>query len=104
MVLSHIEQSRSVRPSSVLTAYLLFSALLDGPQVRTLYLQHDNGAIAAVLLATVGLKLALLLLDSLEKKAYLTLEYQRLSPESLGGILNRSFMWWLNGLKRVLET
>lgn len=35
--LSHLEQHRSVKPSTLISLYLAFSAGLDIPQARTLY-------------------------------------------------------------------
>ncbi|KAB8246728.1 P-loop containing nucleoside triphosphate hydrolase protein [Aspergillus flavus] len=40
----------------------------------------------------------MVLFESLGKQKYLTGPYQGLPPESTSGIVNRSFMWWLNRL------
>ncbi|KAB8272693.1 P-loop containing nucleoside triphosphate hydrolase protein [Aspergillus minisclerotigenes] len=40
----------------------------------------------------------MVLFESLGKQKYLTGPYQDLPPESTSGIVNRSFMWWLNRL------
>ncbi|RDW80919.1 hypothetical protein BP5796_05617 [Coleophoma crateriformis] len=47
---------------------------------------------------SLSMKFLLLVLESQSKKAILKPKYRKLSPESTSGILNRSFMWWLNGL------
>jgi len=43
-------------------------------------------------------KFVLLLLESSEKRTYLNPEYQNLPLETTSGIINRSFLWWINGL------
>ncbi|KAH7319081.1 putative ATP-binding cassette transporter [Rhexocercosporidium sp. MPI-PUGE-AT-0058] len=96
--LSYLEHVRSIKPSSVLTVFLLLSILLDLPQARTLYLQHDKNAIAALFSAIIGLKLVLLLLEVQNKRSYLRNPYKSLGREPTSGILNRSFFWWINGL------
>ena len=45
-----------------------------------------------------ALKLLLLVLEVQSKLSYLKPQYQGLSPESTSGIINRSFLWWLNGI------
>lgn len=99
LLLSWTEDTRSVRPSSLLSAYLLLSSLFDISQVRTLWnLQDKNKPIAIAFTASVGLKGIFLLLESIGKRRYLHGEYRGLPPESTSGILNRSFMWWINRL------
>ncbi|KAG9241723.1 hypothetical protein BJ878DRAFT_519140 [Calycina marina] len=88
--LSYFEQVRSIKSSSVLTVFLLLSILLDLPQTRTLYLQHDKNAVAALLSAIIGLKLVLLLLEVQNKRSYLRNTYKILGREPTSGILNRS--------------
>lgn len=98
VALSHLEHTRSIRPSSLLNVYLLLSIVLDLAQTRTLWLRHDQTSISAVFSAIIGIKLALLLLESQAKRSYLKPIYQQLSPEATSGIFSRSFFWWLNGL------
>jgi ATP-binding cassette subfamily C (CFTR/MRP) protein 1 len=96
--LSYFEHVRSIQPSSILTVFLLLSILLDLPQTRTLYLQHDKNVIAALFSAIMGFKLVLLLLEVQNKRSYLRNPYISLGREPTSGILNRSFFWWINGL------
>ncbi len=98
LCLSWAEDSRSVRPSVVLTVYLLFTLLLDFAQARTLWLQGANTAIAAVFSASIALKLVLLVLESQSKRSFLTPSHRDLPPESTSGVLSRGVLWWLNGL------
>ncbi|PWY72973.1 multidrug resistance-associated protein [Aspergillus heteromorphus CBS 117.55] len=98
VVLSWMEDERSARPSSILNIYLLLTLLFDIAQARTLWLSHTNNLIPVLFTASVAAKAAMLLLEALEKRRYLTSKYQDLPPESTSGIVNRSFMWWLNRL------
>lgn len=98
LLLSSLEHSRTLQPSIVLNLYLPVSLAFDAVQVRTLYLRNGTETIAALSAATVGIKLCLLFLESLNKRRYLKLPYREFSPETLSGIINRSFFWWLNPL------
>lgn len=95
--LSYVEDIKSTRPSSLLTVYLLLSILFDATQIRTLWLTH-RVAIAAVQSAVLGTKIAMLLLENREKTSYLKFPYKEYPPEATCGIVNLSFVWWLNRL------
>ncbi|KAJ5633110.1 ABC transporterintegral membrane type 1 [Penicillium lividum] len=95
--LSYVEDIKSTRPSFLLTVYLLLSILFDATQVRTLWLTH-RVAIAAVQSAVLGTKIAMLLLENREKTSYLKSPYKEYPPEATCGIVNLSFVWWLNRL------
>jgi ATP-binding cassette, subfamily C (CFTR/MRP), member 1 len=96
--LSYLEHSRSVRPSTVLEVYLLFSSLFELPQVRTLFLIDFGSPLSAILIADICCKVTLLALEGQRKTSYLRSQYQPLSLESLSGIIDRSLLWWLNGV------
>jgi ATP-binding cassette, subfamily C (CFTR/MRP), member 1 len=100
VLLSWIEDSRSVKPSSLLSIYLLLTLLFDASQVRTLWLfQRERSESINILFSiSLGLKTLFLVLETKEKRAYLETKYQDLPPESTSGLINRSFMWWLNRL------
>ncbi|OOO06299.1 ABC transporter transmembrane region [Aspergillus oryzae] len=98
VVLSWVEDERSVRPSSLLAIYLLFTLLFDVVQTRTLWLSPGNLLVPSLFTASVAAKTVMVLFESLGKQKYLTGPYQGLPPESTSGIVNRSFMWWLNRL------
>ncbi|KAJ5660981.1 ABC transporter integral membrane type 1 [Penicillium longicatenatum] len=95
--LSCVEDTKSTSPSSLLTIYLLFSILFDATQVRTLWFTH-RVSIAAVQSAVLGIKIAMLLLENREKTSYLKSPYKEYPPEATRGIVNLSFVWWLNRL------
>ncbi|EED13629.1 ATP-binding cassette transporter, putative [Talaromyces stipitatus ATCC 10500] len=99
VALSWIEDVRSVKPSSLLNTYLLFTLLFDLVQVRTLWLQGiQTTSIPAAYTAAVALKTVFLLLEMLGKRRYLKPAYRDLPPESTSGVINRSVMWWINDL------
>lgn len=88
-----MEDERSVRPSSLLTIYLILTLLFDIVQTRTLWLSRTRSLIPSLFTASVTAKMTMLLLESLGKQKYLTGTYRDLPPESTSGILNRSFLW-----------
>lgn len=99
VALSCLEDSRSIRPSTTTSTYLLITILLDLPQARTLWLQRGSVSIAVLFSVNIGCKLALLSLESRSKRRYLVTAGKWLyPPESVSGVINRSLMWWLNQL------
>ena len=106
--LSYMEHVRSVRPSLVINAYLFLTLPLDFAQVRTLWLRHADVAVAASFTSASAIKLALLVIEAVEKGRILLPNYRSNSPESTTGIYSRSLFWWLNplfllGHRRVLS-
>jgi hypothetical protein len=73
---------------------------LDLAQARTLILREDVKTTATIFSAALGAKAILLLVESQGKRPYLKSIYQYLFPELTSGIINQSFLWWLNGLFR----
>lgn len=99
VILSWLEDARSVRPSTTITIYLLFTAILDIPQGRSLWLRRYN-VNAALFSAAIGVKAILLALENVSKRSRLLAKFQGLPHEATSGILDRSFLWWLNGTFR----
>ncbi|KAL5046465.1 hypothetical protein BDW71DRAFT_181773 [Aspergillus fruticulosus] len=98
--LSYVEHDRSVHPSAILTTYLLFSILFDVCQTRTLWLRRTDTAIAIVFSIGTAMKAGMLGVEMVGKRSMLQSPYRDWSPETLGGIINRSVFWWLNDLLR----
>ncbi|KAL7937120.1 P-loop containing nucleoside triphosphate hydrolase protein [Trichoderma chlorosporum] len=96
--LSHIEHVKSIRPSFLLTSYLFTSLLFDAARLRTEWLLSVNVAYAAVLSTSTALKLALLVLENVEKRRILVDSSKEASTESTSGPFNRGFFVWLNSL------
>ncbi|KAK3903067.1 ABC transporter [Staphylotrichum tortipilum] len=102
-LLSYIEHTRAVRPSSIINTFLLATLLLDIAHARTSWLRagDDLGiAIACISIAAVVVKSVVLVLEALSKRRLLRPEYQLYPPEATSSIYNRSFFWWLNPLFR----
>ncbi|KAJ6020781.1 multidrug resistance-associated protein [Penicillium herquei] len=109
VLLSWLEDERSMKPSSLLAIYLIVTLLFDVVQIKSLWLPYKNPLIAGLFSATVATKAAMVLFESLGKQKYLIDSYQDFSRESTSGILNQSFMWWLNrllfvGFRSILTT
>lgn len=98
VLLSYLEQQRSVRPSTLSCLYLLSSIIFDIPQARTLYLRQGPLPIAVIFTLTMAVKTAMLALESQEKSKNLKKPYEEYPPEATRGILDRSVLWWLNPL------
>ncbi|KAI0508944.1 P-loop containing nucleoside triphosphate hydrolase protein [Xylaria bambusicola] len=97
-LLSHLEHSKSIRPSFIITFYLLFTTFLDIARVRTQWLLQDADGIAATLTASLTVKIALLSLEAIEKRRLLKDGYHEYPPESTSGPFSRGLFIWLNSL------
>lgn len=98
--LSYTEHIRTLRPSTLISVYLIFSIIFDGAQVRTLWLLSDSSSndLASVFTATFTSKILLLVFEVTEKRSLLDGQYRDSPTESTSGIINRSVFWWLNSL------
>lgn len=101
LFLSHMEHARTVRPSTIINVYLLFTLLFDCVVVRTLWLTNYGTTISALSITTITIKLFVLTSEAWEKRCLLLSQYQNLSPETTSGILAQSVFWWLNSLLRT---
>ncbi|KAH8887207.1 ABC transporter [Thozetella sp. PMI_491] len=99
LLLSWLEDARSVRPSTLLCVYLVLTLLLDIPQLRTLWLlRREAGRLGTAFSITFAIKAVLLVLEAQQKRKYLKSAYSQLPPESTTGIIGHSFLWWINSL------
>ena len=89
-----------MQPSTIVEVYLFFSIATDAVQVRTLWLQHAT-ALAAVMSASLAIKVVILVLEARGKRRLLTAPYTELSPETTSGIFSRSTFYWLSDLFRL---
>ncbi|KND91880.1 Multidrug resistance-associated protein 1 [Tolypocladium ophioglossoides CBS 100239] len=86
-LLSYLEHSRSVRPSTIICAYLVFSTLFDAVQCRTLWLMDDlRKALAPLFSAMLITKVIILVLEVQGKRSSLLDPWRRLGPEATSGI------------------
>lgn len=97
-VLSHTEHVRSIRPSTIICVYLVFSLAFDAVQCRTLWLLPGLQKLATVFTASLTVKLAMFMMEVQGKRRFLIAALRNLSPETTSGIIGRGFFWWLKGL------
>ncbi|GFF44547.1 hypothetical protein IFM46972_07580 [Aspergillus udagawae] len=98
ILLLDLEHVRSIRPSFLVSVYLLISLLLDLARVRTAWLLPENHAYSAFLSTSLAVKLVLLALASVEKQKWLLSAEIFYSTESVSGPFTRGLFTWLNGL------
>lgn len=100
-LLSSLEHTRTLRPSSIVNTYLL-STFLDAVVVRTLWLaRYVTEDLRNVFTAAFALKACLLIMEAVEKRRFFCSEQDRaLSPYAKSSIYNRAVFWWVNGLLR----
>jgi ATP-binding cassette subfamily C (CFTR/MRP) protein 1 len=108
LLLSHHEHFRSLRPSSIINAYLLVTVLFDIARTRSLWIQHAPKPISIVFSAMLAAKLIVACAEALEKRNILLSQFQDTSLEATSGIYGRAFFWWLNktmstGFRSVLR-
>ncbi|KAJ5356748.1 ABC transporter integral membrane type 1 [Penicillium concentricum] len=104
VVLLHLEHSRAVRPSFLVSAYLFITVLLDIARVRTAWLLPYGRAYPACLTASLVTKLFLLVLANVEKRKWLLPAEKAQSTECTSGLFSRGFFAWLNELLRKGHT
>lgn len=100
--LSWLEHCRTVRPSTILCTYYLFSTLFDAAQCRTLWLigRDKLHSLPPLFSAALIAKVVLLFLEGFSKSKFLIGPWKRLTacPEAISGIINRGVFWWVNDL------
>lgn len=108
VILISLEHSRTTRPSTLTTLYLIAAIVADGVQLRTLFSRKYASVIARIVGASTGTKFILLMLESWPKTACLIPNDEDLGPEDVSGPLVRNSLWWLNpvllvGNRRLLS-
>ncbi|KAI1382741.1 P-loop containing nucleoside triphosphate hydrolase protein [Hypoxylon trugodes] len=109
-VVSHLEHSRSPRPSNLLNVYFFITILLDIAQIRTLWLastNYDEIIFSRLHTTSVAVKALLLILESLPKSRWVRWNAKEHSPEETTGLFGLGAFLWLNklfltGYKKVL--
>lgn len=97
--LSYMEHARSLRPSLLASAYLLTSSVLEISIMRSLWLSPGTDlAIRAVFTASFSVRIAVLILEAVQKRRFFLDAYQNRSPEESSGLFSQGFMWWLNSV------
>jgi ATP-binding cassette subfamily C (CFTR/MRP) protein 1 len=97
-ILSYVEHTRNIRPSSIINAYLLLTLPFDAAELRTRWLRGHNPAGNGVASAILAAKLMVLISEAIEKRKLLLTAYAHPSPEATSGLYSRGLFWWLNPL------
>lgn len=95
-LLSFFEHGRSVKPSSLLSLYLLVSVPCDAIGLWSLYQSHGHSPRISLLATALAVKFLLLVLESSTKRRYLREPYRDLPLEQTIGVINRAFLFWVN--------
>ena len=97
-VLSFVEHHRTIRPSFILNCWLLVTLVFDVAQVRTLWLQDYQTAIAAAMTVSVAIKAVAVVVEAIEKRDILRPKWKATSTEATSSFYNLAFFTWLNPL------
>lgn len=93
--LSYLEHRRSLRPSSLLTLYLLAAAPLNAARARTLWHMPSSDGVVISFTVTVVLMVIALGLELAPKDALMKKETtEKPSREERRGIVERSLLLW----------
>lgn len=95
LLLSQIEHVRSVKPSSLIIVYLVFSIFFDAVRCRTLWLL-DISPLTTTFTATIGAKILVLCVENRNKRSILKQNWKDLGQEATSSVLNTTFLWWVN--------
>ena len=95
VLLSHLEHTRNVRPSSTLVIFHGFTLLFDAIRTRTIWALPNNHIYSIFFSASVGFKLIITILESVEKNHCLQRTYEKIPRETTSGVFNRNVFWWL---------
>lgn len=99
-VASYMEHSRSIRPSTMISVYLLTSIVLDLSRFRLVLFYPGYPAIEWLLRSAFLVKVLLFAAEVTEKRDLLRSNWKGESKEATSGIFNRALFLWLNGLLR----
>lgn len=95
LVLVAVEHTKTIRPSTLTSLYLLIAIIVGGTELRTLLLRGYSPLISQILIASLLNKTAVLVLESQPRKRVLRLG-TNYSPEEISGVFNRVILRWLN--------
>lgn len=106
-LLSYVEHTRTVKPSTLLNSFLFTTLLFDIANARTVWLRAGDypllknvQVIGVLAVVAAVVKAVVLVVEAFEKRSILRKEYACYPPEATGSLFNRSFFWWLNSLFR----
>ncbi|KAF4811049.1 ABC transporter atnG [Colletotrichum siamense] len=93
-----LEHSRSVRPSDLSIIYLLVSLACDATEFWLAFASGELNNTDALYMgiANLTLKFVLIFAGSRSKASILRNTGEQSCPEEVGGVLSRTFFWWIN--------
>lgn len=97
-LLSYFEHMRTIQPSFLLNAYILFSTVFDTARSRSYALDSDLGLVSTVFGLRIVVKLFLAILEAKGKRKLLLSEIADCPKEATSGVYKRMLFWWLNEL------
>jgi len=97
-LLSWLEHERTIRPSFVISAFLLSSILVDLVRARTLWLIGGRHAVSVLFTTTVALRAVMLLLETVGKRRILVTRHKNHTREATSSPLSRTVFFWLTSL------
>lgn len=97
-LLSYWEHRNTIRPSILISIYLFLTCILDAARARTQALIPGQTKVASILIATVAMKVLVLVIEMREKTPILLPEFAEASSELRSSIFSRAFFLWLNPL------
>lgn len=97
-LLSCLEHIRTVRPSLILSVYLLFTSIFDIERSRSYSLTPELDLPATIFTTRLAVKVLLAVFEARGKRKLLLPEYADCPSETTGGIYRTASFWWLNEL------
>uniref|UniRef100_A0A093UWR8 Multidrug resistance-associated protein 1 n=1 Tax=Talaromyces marneffei PM1 TaxID=1077442 RepID=A0A093UWR8_TALMA len=97
-LLSHWEHRNTVRPSLLISTYLLLSCVLDAARARTQALIPGQTTVSSVLIGTIAVKGLALITEARDKTDILLADFSSSSSELRSNIFSRALFLWLNPL------
>lgn len=99
-VLSVVEHRNTARPSFVISIYIILSLLFDIVRTRTTWLLGGH-ALAGTSTLALALKVAIIVLETVNKRSILLEAYAKLSSEATSSLPSRGLFLWLGSLLRA---
>lgn len=100
-ILSYMEHTRNIRPSSLINVYLMCTLPFDVAQLRTRWLRGDNVTSNGVASSILVIKLIIIVSEAMGKHKLVLENFVDPSPEATSGFYSRGLFWWLNPLFRI---
>ncbi|THY55077.1 multidrug resistance-like protein [Aureobasidium pullulans] len=101
LALSYFEHIYTLRPSTLISAYLLALLLLDAAHMRTLALEFPHRGPTIAFGISMGFEVLSLLTECVRKKETVGVSFASLSPEATSNLFVRQTFFWLKKILRI---